>query len=57
MWKPRQRVLINDFCIIAGIPDSLELILNTGTLTCQGIPVTLLSGIAENSLAIYVQLG
>ena len=57
MWKPRQRALINDFCIITGIPDSLELILNTGTLTCQGIPVTLLSGITENSLAIYVQLG
>jgi hypothetical protein len=57
MWKPRQRSLINDFCIIAGIPDSLDLILQTGTLSCQGIPVTILPGMTDNSLAIYVQLG
>jgi len=57
MWKPRQRSLIKDFCIIAGIPDSLDLILQTGTLSCQGIPVTILPGMTDNSLAIYVQLG
>ena len=57
MWKPRQRTLINDFCIIAGIPDSLNLILETGTLSCQDIPVTILPGTTDNSLAIYVQLG
>jgi hypothetical protein len=57
MWKQRQRSLINDFCIIAGIPDSLDLILQTGTLSCQGIPVTILPGMTDNSLAIYVQLG
>jgi hypothetical protein len=57
MWKPRQRSLINDFCIVAGIPDSLNLILETGTLSCQGIPVTILPGTTDNSLSIYVQLG
>jgi hypothetical protein len=57
MWKPRQRNLINDLCIIAGIPDSLDLILQTGTLSIQTIPVTILPGNTENSLAIYVQLG
>ena len=57
MWQPRQRNLINDLCIIAGIPDSLHLILETGTLSYQDIPVTILPGTADNSLAIYVQLG
>ncbi len=57
MWKPRQRTLINDFCIIAGIPDSLDRIIETGTLSCQDIPVTILPGTTDNSLAIYVQLG
>ena len=57
MWKPRQRSLINDLCIIAGIPESLDLILETGTLSYQDIPVTILPGITDNSLAIYVQLG
>jgi hypothetical protein len=57
MWKQRQRSLINDFCIIAGIPDSLDLILQTGTLSCHDIPVTILPGMTDNSLAIYVQLG
>ena len=57
MWKPRQRNLINDLCIIAGIPDSFDLILETGTFSCQDIPVTILPGTTDNSLAIYVQLG
>ena len=57
MWKPRQRTLIKEFCIIAGIPDSLDLILKTGTLSCQDIPVTILPGTTDNSLAVYVQLG
>ena len=57
MWQPRQRNLINDLCIIAGIPDSLDLILKTGTLSCQNIPVTIFPGTTDNSLAIYVQLG
>jgi hypothetical protein len=57
MWKQRQRSLINDLCIIAGIPDSVDLILETGTFSCQDIPVTILPGTTENSLAIYVQLG
>jgi len=57
MWKQRQRSLINDLCIIAGIPDSVDLILETGTFSCQDIPVTILPGTTEKSLAIYVQLG
>ncbi len=57
MWKPRQRTLINDLCIIAGIHDSVDLILQTGTLSIQTIPITILPGNTENSLAIYVQLG
>ncbi|MCF8163264.1 MAG: CesT family type III secretion system chaperone [Burkholderiaceae bacterium] len=57
MWKQRQRSLINDLCIIAGIPDSVDLLLETGTFSCQDIPVTILPGSTDNSLAIYVQLG
>ena len=56
MWKQRQRSLINDLCIIAGIPDSVDLLLETGTFSCQDIPVTILPGSTDNSLAIYVQL-
>ena len=57
MWKQRQRSLINDLCIIAGIPDSVDLLLETGTFSCQDIPVTILPGSTDNSLAIYLQLG
>jgi hypothetical protein len=57
MWKQRQRSLINDLCIITGIPDSVDLLLETGTFSCQDIPVTILPGSTDNTLAIYVQLG
>lgn len=57
MWKSQQRQLINQFCIRAGIPESLSLILETGTLSCQDIPVTMLPGASDTSLLIYIQLG
>lgn len=57
MWKSAQRRLIKEFCILAGIAESLDLILKTGTLSCQDIPVSLLPGSTDASLAIYVQLG
>jgi hypothetical protein len=57
MWKAQQRQLINQLCMRAGICESLDLILETGTLSCQDIPVTLLPGTNDRSLAIYIQLG
>jgi len=40
MWKAQQQQLINQLCIRAGICESLDIILETGTLSCQDIPVT-----------------
>ena len=57
MWKSRHKTVIHELCVLAGIPDSLDLILKTSTLSCQDIPVTLLPGASENSIAVYVQLG
>ena len=57
MWKSQQQQLIKEFCVLAGIPESFDLILKTGTLSCQDIPVSVLPGANNASLAIYVQLG
>jgi hypothetical protein len=57
MWKSQQQQLIKEFCVLAGLPESLDLILKTGTLSCQDIPVSVLPGSNDASLAIYVQLG
>ncbi|MDO8299795.1 CesT family type III secretion system chaperone [Lacisediminimonas sp.] len=57
MWNEEQTTLIVEFCALAGLHDSTSAVLETGTVNCNDIPVTLLPAASSQSIQVYVQLG
>lgn len=57
MWMATQKILINEFCDLAGLTKSREQILQTGILCCNDVVFTLLPSDASDAMRIFVQLG
>ena len=57
MWTDHQRRILSDLFINTETSEHSKLILDTGNLECNGIPMTILPGTTYDSLSVYVQLG
>lgn len=57
MWMDAQKILIKQFCELAGLGENRAQILQTGALYCNDVAFTLLPSYASDTLKIFVQLG
>ena len=57
MWTQSQFLLLDQLCALSGIRQQASQLHQTGAITVNGIPFSLLPGLSDSGLRIIAQLG